>query len=358
MLVKVFRKNKSFFKVWSLIFMIFSTLDVFAQNSDTTGIQELFMSDEILNIKLEADYQVVFSNKDDSTYFPAKLSLIESSNLQTVIDVGIRTRGNTRRLNEICLFSPLRVRFPLLETQSSPFDNQSAIKLVTHCKKAAVYEQNTIIEYLVYRVFNLLTDSSFRVRPAMINYVYQNKKKGHIQRFAFFIERDKHLVNRLNGMELTDVKIHPNRLNVKFGSLMDLFQYMIGNTDYSSYELHNIVLMADKQNKLPPIGIPYDFDWCGLVSAFYAKPNSMLNTTHVSERVYRGFKKPIEIINSNIELFNSKKSNIYQLFNDFELLKRSERKRIIKYLDEFYEIINDPKLVKREFVENARVLHN
>ena len=358
MLVKGRRKYKNVLSVWMFIFMLFSAFGVFSQESNDEVTQKLFLSNEILKIRLEADFKSVFSNKDDVTYFPAKLDLNQENDDHKAINIDIRTRGNTRRMNDVCLFSPLRLRFPIDGALDAPFENQRAIKLVTHCKKASVYEQNTIIEYLVYRTFNLLTDSSFKVRPAIINYVYQGQKKDSIQRFAFFIERDRHLAERINGRELEDVKIHPNRLNVKYGSLMDLFQYMIGNTDYSSYEMHNIVLVTDELNKLPPIGIPYDFDWCGLVSAFYAKPNSMLNTVTVSERVYRGFKKPIEIINGNIELFNLRKTAIYDLFNDFELLKKSERKRIIKYLDEFYETINDPRMVRQEFMENARVLHN
>ncbi len=133
---------------------------------------------------------------------------------------------------------------------------------------------------------------------------------------------------------------------------------MIGNTDYSAYEMHNVILVADKQQKLPPIAIPYDFDWSGIVSAFYAEPNPILNTKSVDERVYRGFKKDIEIININILRFNQKKEEIYALFNDFELLRQSERKRILKYLDEFYKIINDQELVKIEFINNARIMHN
>ncbi len=318
----------------------------------------LFQNEKPLILRLTADLKEVFSNKDDKNYFPAKLDLFTSTNINSSFTIEIRTRGKTRRLNEICLFPPLRLRFSDKDTSGSPFDGQGAIKLVTHCKKAAVGEQNTIIEYLIYKAFNILTDSSFKVRAASINYVNTDRRKDSIQRFAFFIEREKHVAQRLSGIELEDVKLHPNRLNLFHTCLLDMFQYMIGNTDYSAYELHNVILVSDEQRKLPPIALPYDFDWCGLVSASYAKPNSVLKTESVDERVYRGFKKPIEIINRNINHFNAKKQEIYALFNDFELLKNSERKRVLKYLDEFYEIINDDVLVKLEFIDNARILHN
>jgi hypothetical protein len=318
----------------------------------------LFQSDEMLQLRLEADFKKVFLSNEDKTYFPADLKLIDASGAISNFSLEIRMRGITRRLPEICQFPPLRLRFSPDDTADSPFENQRAIKLVTHCKKNAISEQNTIIEYLIYKAFNILTDSSFKVRAAKINYVYNDSKADSIERFAFFIEREKHLAKRLNGVEIEDVKMHPNRLEPNYTCLMDMFQYMIGNTDYSAYELHNIILVADEEQKLPPIALPYDFDWCGMVEAFYAKPNSMFKTETVDERVYRGFKKPNEIINRNIQHFNSKKSEIYDLINNFELLKKSERKRVLKYLDEFYEIINDDKLVKQEFIDNARVLHN
>ena len=267
----------------------------------------LFQSEEMLQLRLAADFNEVFLNKDDQTYFPARLTLTNDSGKKSEFSIEVRTRGKTRRLNDVCLFSPLRLRFSEDDTDRSIFEGQRAIKLVTHCQKAAISEQNTIIEYLIYKTFNILTDSSFKVRPAIINYVYTDRKADSIQRFAFFIEREKHLAQRLNGIELDSVKLHPNRLNPNFTCLMDIFQFMIGNTDYSAYELHNVILVSDKLQKLPPIAIPYDFDWSGMVSAYYAEPNSLLKIETVDERVYRGFKKPVEIINCNIQCFKSKK---------------------------------------------------
>jgi len=357
--VKVLKKLKftSLHLGLILCFVIISEGNTLAQTNAGT-ILPLFQSESIIQLRLQADFNQVFANSDDETYFPAILSWDDVTNHRTDFEIEIRTRGITRRMADICSFTPLRLRFFEDEVLNTIFDGQKAIKLVTHCNKAAVYEQNTIIEYLIYKVFNLLTDSSFKVRPAMINYVYADQKNDSIQRFAFFIEREKHLAQRLNGVELDSLKIHPNRLNPFHTCLMDMFQFMIGNTDYSAYEFHNIVLVTDEKKMLPPIAIPYDFDWCGMVSAYYAKPNSRLKTETVQERTYRGFKKPIEIINANIQLFNSKKKEIYDVFNNFDLLKKSEKKRVINYLDEFYQIINNDKQVKKEFIENARILHN
>jgi hypothetical protein len=329
-----------------------------AQDKSARQPMPLFQSDEILNLELEADFKTVFSVTDDSTYFPAKLSLTENNGQKQTMDIRIRTRGITRREKDVCRFPPLRLNFPKKETGNTPFEGQNALKLVTHCDKADYYEQNIIIEYLIYRVYNVLTDSSFKVRPAMIDYIFPDKKADTVRRFAFFIEREKHLTGRLDRMEIDSVKFHPNRLNPFQTCLMDMFQYMIGNTDYSITELHNIILVADSARKFPPVAIPYDFDWSGLVSAVYAVPHPLINTEKVTERVYRGFKKDPFIVNHTIQVFNAKKQEIYKLFENYELLDDDEEKKAIKYLDDFYWIINNERMVQIEFFDRARIIHD
>jgi hypothetical protein len=325
-----------------------------AQDNSGRLPMPLFQSEEILNLTLKADFKAVFSVKVDSAYFPAKITLTDNAGLNTTIDIKLRARGKTRRQNTICRFAPLRLNFPKDEVKNTPFEGQKAIKLVTHCDKSGNYEQNTVMEYLIYKVFNVLTDSSFKVRPAVINYVFDDKKADSIKRFAFFIEREKHMADRLQGIEIEAEKTHPDRLDEFHTCLVDMFQYMIGNTDYSVYEQHNIILVADSARLLPFIPVPYDFDWSGLVSAVYAVPNPLMNTDHVTDRVYRGLRKKPEIVLHTIELFKTKKQEIYQLFENFELLNADAKKRAIKYLDEFYYIINNERQVQIEFFDRAR----
>jgi len=352
---KLFGMNKTAFLI--IIAGLISLGNLMAQDKSTGQPMPLFQSEEILNIDLAADFKTVFSSKDDSTYFPARISLTDNDGLKRTIDIEIRSRGKIRRENDVCLFTPLRLNFPKKETKNTPFEGQNAIKLVTHCNKADDFEQNTMIEYLIYKAYNVLTDSSFKVRPAMINYIYTGKKADTVRRFAFFIEREKHLVDRLHGIELKAEKFNPNLLNPFPTCLMDMFQYMIGNTDYSSYDLHNIILLSDSTRRFPPIPIPYDFDWSGLISAIYAVPHPTIGTEKVSERVYRGFKKEPFIVYHTIQIFNTKKEEIYQLFENYELLDKNRKKKAIEYLDGFYWIINNDRMVQSEFFDRARVVH-
>jgi hypothetical protein len=341
-----------------LIGAFMSVTGLAAQEAQPGLPMTLFRSDGMLDLVLEADFKKVFSVTDDSTYFPATIKLKDFAGMERAVSIEIRTRGLTRRQGDVCRFPPLRLKFPKDEAQNTPFEGQKAIKLVTHCDRSGRYEQNTIIEYLIYRAFNVLTDSSFRVRPATISYVYSDSRSDTLRRFAFFIEREKHLSDRMQGIEIEVDKIHPNRLDSLQSCLVDIFEYMIGNTDYSLYEQHNIILVGDPEKIHPFIPVPYDFDWSGMVSAPYAVPHPIMETEHVSERVYRGLRKPQPVVLKTIRLFNAKKPEIYRLFGDNELLDKEEKKRIVKYLDEFYWTINNERMVQSEFIDRARVMNN
>jgi hypothetical protein len=332
---------------------LFVTILFAGQTWAQPAASPLFLSDEPLIVDLEADFDAVFSSKDDTTEFPARISMTDLSGNPVTLDIQIRARGKTRRRNDICRFHPLRLDFPKKATAGTPFEGQNALKLVTHCDKNVAFEQNTITEYLAYRALNILTDSSLRVRPAMIRYI--STGEDTLRKFGFFIEREKSLARRLNGIEIEQGKIHPNLLDPFQTCLVDIFQYMIGNTDYSIHGQHNIFLVSDSVRSLKPIPIPYDFDWSGLVSASYAVPHPNIKAEHVTDRVYRGFRQDPEVIARVIGHFNERKAEIYRLFETYELFDPREAKKAVRYLDGFYKTINDNWMVKREFIDNARV---
>lgn len=342
-------------KAWFVfIASIFCTVQFPALGQEAGDPLPLFQSDELLQLNLEADFKKVVSNSDDSTLFPALMTLTDNDGMTRTINLELRSRGKTRREKDVCAFPPLRLEFKKKETKNTPFEGQKALKLVTHCNKADFYEQNIIVEYLIYRTFNLFTDSSFRVRPAMISYIYPGKKPDTLQRFAFFIEREKHLAERLHAMEIENEQIHPNRMLPLHTCMMDMFQYMIGNTDYSSWDLHNTILVVDSARTRPPVAIPYDFDWSGLVGSLYAEPHPVIGTEDVSERVYRGFLKDAPIVYHTIEVFRMKKPEIYTLFETYPLLEESRKKKALEYLDGFYRVLDSDRRIQTEFFERAR----
>ena len=130
---------------------------------------------------------------------------------------------------------------------------------------------------------------------------------------------------------------------------MAVFQYLIGNTDWSVRFLHNIKLIGGNENSIL-IPVPYDFDHSGIVYTNYALPAEELNLGSVRERRYRGYcLTDMREFDSTFKLFNDLKKEIYHLYESNLMLEKSYRKMTLQYLDEFYEIINDKKRSKQIF---------
>jgi hypothetical protein len=314
----------------------------------------LFASQDLLTLRLEADFGAVFKERADSSHpHPAKLSYT-ADGTPVSLDVQIQTRGHFRRQSRTCNFPPIRVTFPKDAIKNTLFAHESHLKLTVHCQdKKANYEQSVLLEYLIYRSFNLLTDASFKARLARVTYVDAAGKRDTLTRYAFFVENDTRMASRLGGKVFKTQHVHDESTEPDQMLLVWLFEYFIGNTDWSVWGLHNIVLV-ERPNTGVPLAVPYDFDWSGVIDAPYARPDYRLPIKSVRERLFRGYCRTAEELTQVIQLFNDKKEAIYQLYRTQEGLDLKVRDEALKYYDEFYQTINDPKAVRREFVENCR----
>jgi hypothetical protein len=263
----------------------------------------------------------------------------------------VEARGHFRREN--CYIPPLKFIFN--KKDSTTMSCLQSLKLVSVCKSQFDYSQYLLKEFLVYKIYNLLTEKSFRVRLLDLEYKDSSGKKRPMHNYAFFIEDAKEMARRNNCKEWTKGRPHTEQTNRRQMTLLALFEYMIGNTDWAVPVRHNIKTIISKDNITEkPFSVPYDFDYCGLVNAEYAIPDEILNITSVVERVYRGFPRSMEELNEVLTIFNEQKENIYSLINGFELLNSTNKKRMINYLEEFYSVIKNPYEVKLAFIENAR----
>jgi len=336
-----------------------------AQDTDPTekgANQILFESQDLLTLTIEAPLETIFKErKQESSYYPGAVILENADGSRVRLDVEVKTRGKFRLDRRNCGFPPLRINFKTEQVENTVFAGQNKLKLVTHCQdKRDEYEQYVLLEYLVYRTHNLLTDMSFRVRLARINYVDTDEDRDPITKYAFFIEDDELMAAR-NGWDLLAVPMvspfdyEPNQLN-----LVEVFQFLVGNTDWDSVSgpsdetecCHNLKVIGNMAGPVFPV--PYDFDWTGMVSARYAKPDPKLSIRTVRQRLYRGVCLPGDQLVATIPEFQQRKERIYRLFQSQDGLEEKQLERAIEYLDEFYEIIQDPKKVEREMHDRCR----
>ena len=210
----------------------------------------------------------------------------------------------------------------MLIEQLKEFDK---IKLVKPCKNGKIYEDYLENEYLIYKVYQILEpDYSYRVRKLEVTYIDTSEKIKTKTSPSFVIENDKQLAKRTNSIPIEVKGLNYDYIDRKRADAMSVFQFMIGNTDWSLPGLHNMILLKDTDpNKNLVVAVPYDFDYSGIVNTGYAVPNEDLAIETVRERLYRGFCGEEGDIESAIELVNSRKKEILNLYSNFPFARES-----------------------------------
>ena len=174
--------------------------------------------------------------------------------------------------------------------------------------------------------------------------------------YGFLIEDIDDLAKR-NGMKEYNDSI-PNQEvcnRVELDRLM-LFQYMIGNLDWSIPYRHNFKLIANKDKALP-IAIPYDFDFTGMVNTSYAQPPADIDVPTVRTRVFRGLCRMEEGYDATRDYFQEIKPEVYAIYQDSEYLSDKSMTYAIKYLDNFYKVLDNPKLFDQKIFRGCRAMH-
>ena len=311
---------------------------------------KFFEEDSIVNANLAMDISKFIKSSSKPAYMPATFTCtIADSTISE--EIRIEARGHVRR--QICYMPPIKMNFH--NSTSPKLYPLNSLKLVCSCKPGEEYDQLLLKEYLIYKIYNLLTEKSFRVRLLSLRFQDSKGNKKDMNQHAFLIESTKEMAKRNKCREFNNNKINTENTNREQMTIVALFEYMIGNTDWSVPGGHNTVLIQPKNDSTArPIVIGYDFDYSGFVNADYAVPTEELGLENVRQRMYRGFPRTPDELNVAITIFNNRKDSIYSLVNNFNLLTKRNRDDIIQYLKDFYKTINNASEVKRVFIEGAR----
>ena len=318
-------------------------------------VAPLFASDAVLAFTLHAPIDGLKGDRRDGVdERPAEIHLDDGT---PPVTLKVRTRGNFRLQRSTCpSLPPIRLNFPKGDVAGTVFAGQDKVKLVTHCRGRDSDEQNLLQEYLAYRVFNELTPSSFMVRLARITYVDSERPDDEpFTKYAFIIEDEDALAERLGGMMLEVPAVHPTEYDRDAMLLVALFQYMVGNTDWSLVQFHNIKLFQTGDARALPI--PYDFDWTGLVNAPYAEPDPSVRVRSVRDRVYRGYCVDGLDYQGMAMHIRERASAVLGLIDQIEGMSDDTRSDSRRYLQGFFEILEDPSAYDRNVVGRCRALN-
>jgi len=313
----------------------------------------LFQMVEPLVFTLESDFSAVNKDRDPNStkQFPAILKTTGPNGESLSIPIKIGARGHLRRMSQTCSFVPLRLELSK-EVKGTAFEGPSnTLKLVTHCQGSKEFDQFVLREHLAYRLANLILPRSFRSRIATVTYADSKTGKAMTTRFGMLLEDDGDVARRLEGRTVALERVVFNDLEKDPLTLMMVFEFMIGNTDFSIFALHNVILVQTPDSKLHPV--PYDFDLSGLVRPPYAVGDRRLGMTSVVDRLYRGPCRTNEELQPIFSAFRSKKSEIMATIESHAGLESGARREVTAYINDFFSLIDRPPSVKRFFIDQC-----
>jgi hypothetical protein len=314
----------------------------------------LFASGEPIRLTLRGPIGSILSTPAaQRTARPASLALTHpAAETHAIL---LSPRGLTRRKRETCDFPPLRVEFTARPAPASLFERQKRVKLVTHCRKDTGFQQHVLVEYAAYRLLGAMSPHALKVRLAQVDYVGADGRPM-LSRLGFFIE-DPDDAARRNGLEeVRTLGVAPSQLDPREAARAAMFQYMIGNLDWSMRSgppgddcCHNFKLMgASEQARTGLIPVPYDFDFSGLVNAPYATPPDVVPVSSVRVRRYRGHCiHNAQALGLAREL-RGRRAELLGVFGQVPQLDERRRSAAVAYLAGFFrDIATDEDVQKR-----------
>jgi hypothetical protein len=278
--------------------------------------------------------------------------LTDARGREQTLHVRLSPRGHLRRMARTCEFVPLRVEFVGSETAGTVFEGQSTLKLGTHCQNDKAFDQYVLREKLAYQLLNLVTPQSFRARLARATYVDSKSGKSVAAHYAIFIEHENDVARRLGGRIVELPRLMFDDVDAAALNTMMLFNYMIGNTDFSLYTLHNVRVVQDPARTL--FTVPYDFDLSGFVGPPYAIPDRRLGIRTVQDRRYRGPCRSAEELDKVAAPFRAKRSEMLAAVDAATDIDGAGRTAVKDYLESFFRAIAQPSAIKRSIVDGCK----
>ncbi|WP_346862477.1 hypothetical protein [uncultured Draconibacterium sp.] len=304
--------------------------------TETVDQGSVFDTDEPLIVTLKYDISSFVKHKSKGEYIDAELFLHLSDSDSIVKNIRLKARGNFRRGH--CFFPPIYLNFKTDPIENTELKGIRKIKMVTHCESTKAYENYILREYLAYKLYNVFSEKSFKVRLVDINYIDTGKRGRNYHKYGFLIEPVELLAKRTGSIEVKPTVIKPEEMDDATMDVVALFEYMIANTDWRAKAGHNLKYLKSLTNfNEKVIPVPYDFDYSGFVDTHYAEPQEWVSIKSVSDREYLGYcRNSDEEYLDAIELFNQKEAEIKSVIANFTYLSERERNSREKFVDEFF----------------------
>ncbi len=305
----------------------------------------LFEDSSVIDANLEGPLGDLADRPDSRDQLPFTLRVDGDEHA-----IKVRPRGKSRL--RTCDLPPLRLNFRKGEVKGTLFTAQDKLKLVVPCRSSPRAEKDLIEEYAIYRMFNLLTPASYRVRLLHTTFTDTSRDGEQTRVHTFLLEPEDQLVARLGGRASDKAEVAVSWFDAEHMALVYVFQYLIGNVDWSLVTpdgektcCHNGTLVETGDELLY---VPYDFDLSGFVDAPYAFAPAELRLRSVTQRRYRGFCTDRQHLAQALATIVSKRPEIVDLIQSLPVLSDRDKQRRTGYLDQFFRAAaNEDRLLDR-----------
>lgn len=349
--------NKQIF-IKLLLFYFLCTLSCFAQqiteDKKIGKVSKLFSSDSVLQIKMNYANKVIRKSTNDSTYINIDLDYQTGSAWKS-LPVRVRSRGNNRLKN--CYFAPIKIKIKKEDYKGTLFKGNKKLKLVLPCLTERDRNDYVVKEFLAYKLYELVSPYHYKTRLLDITLTEpkgKNFKEHKIK--GFFIEDIKKVADRHGGKVLKR-NMHPMQQDALCSVQNAFFQFMIGNTDFSTAYQHNEKLLFVNKTSMP---VPFDFDMSGLCNTSYSVVsqvgNDALPITEVTQRMYRGFKRDNEVMLEVKNQFLENKTKMLAIIDAHKVHFENPKAyiRCTAYINEFFNVLTNEAKFKKEILNRAR----
>jgi hypothetical protein len=314
---------------------------------------DIFEDPEPMEITLTLDLKKYQKEKFKGEYIPVKFQYRFNDTLTLEKSMRMKARGNFRRQH--CTFAPFWLNIRKADVQNQHLQGVKRIKVVTQCRMGNAYNDYVLKEFLAYKIYNVLSPVSFRVRLVKMRYIDTGRKNKMTESWAFMIEPEELLAERLGATVIKRDDISMRYMVPEELDQVVLFMYMIGNSDYATVGRHNIKILGMEDfgiNGYTPV--PYDFDYSSLVDASYAIPGENLGIESVRERYYLGPCREDQAYQLAIDHLAKYRKEILDLVQEFPLINDRIKKDMIAYLESYFIAAEDSRFIEYNLKTTCR----
>ncbi len=313
-----------------------TTTPIFSQAPSTKKASafEFIAQKEGAAFELEFDLTEMLNNRKKTDYFPAGIKLENG----TTLELEVRARGKFRR--RICEVPPLKMKLAKKDMRALGLDTLNEVRLVLPCTFTPEDEARLLREYIAYRMYERLSDYHVKARLVHLTIRDSHTENTKPTIWAILLEHDEEIAVRLDGAVEKNFGVQVDSLNTEQAALNAVFQYMIGNTDWSIEDARNMYQLRPKTGgKIIPI--PFDFDFSGLVNAPYATPTKESGLANVRERALLLNGLSNTDIQKAMETIKSAEADLLKICQVSQL-HPNEVKEVEQYITDFFTAVKTP----------------